>query len=94
MIRICLRLSNPFSKCKWGNLSARAGTLSSYKAWELNRYISASIASFEFDVTARNDHAGIRISIGLLGREIEGYIYDTRHWNYNTGNWDNTTAKK
>ena len=39
-----------------------------------------TIVEFEFGVTSKCDHAGVRVSAGLLGIVASIHFYDTRHW--------------
>ena len=45
------------------------------------------ILSVEFKVGFKEDHAGIRIALSLLGKEVYAYIYDSRHWDYKNNCW-------
>lgn len=46
------------------------------------------IFSMEFKIGYKEDHAGIKVSFSLLGREIYFQFYDIRHWNYKNDCWD------
>lgn len=41
----------------------------------------------EFEWSIRQDHAGVRIELGLLGYKGSFTFYDSRHWNYEEGRW-------
>jgi hypothetical protein len=58
------------------------------KAVEFNIYKTAIIVGLEFDWTLRQDHAGIRAELSLLGRTVELNWYDTRHWNSAANRWE------
>jgi hypothetical protein len=44
--------------------------------------------SVEFKIGFREDHAGVRIALGVLGFETYLQIYDIRHWDYERNCWD------
>jgi len=46
-----------------------------------------ALFQLEIDWTKKRDHAGIRASFNLLGLEITYTIYDCRHWDENTEDW-------
>jgi len=48
---------------------------------------SYHLLSFEFKIGFREDHAGVRITFGVLGIEIYAHIYDCRHWDYSSNCW-------
>jgi hypothetical protein len=43
--------------------------------------------SLEFKIGVKEDHAGVRAALSLLGVEIYIHIYDERHWNYQNNCW-------
>lgn len=43
---------------------------------------------FEFVWHIKRDHAGLELSIGILGKELIINLYDKRHWNYEEDRWD------
>lgn len=65
-----------FGKTPWAN-----------KAWEVQIIENDNWLRFEFEFTVRQDHAGVNLELGLLGYEIHGMLYDTRHWDYEAGRW-------
>ena len=48
---------------------------------------SWNIASFEFKIGFREDHAGISLTFGFIGKELSIRFYDTRHWDYKNNSW-------
>lgn len=60
---------------------------SQHKFWELQIYKGSDIVDFCIRATAKQDHAGLNIGIGLLGFNVEFQIYDNRHWDKNTNDW-------
>lgn len=87
MIFIVFTLKNPFSKQEFENVYSKSGSLSKHKAWEVEVYKTKAVVDFDFDLSFRQDHAGIRLGLGLFGYTVSGHIYDTRHWNYNEDRW-------
>ena len=45
------------------------------------------IFSIEGKLGFKEDHAGLRIGISLLGKEVYAHIYDSRHWDYKNNCW-------
>jgi hypothetical protein len=81
MIDLNLSISNPWSN-RWDTLFAKSNLFLKNKAWEFNGYRTNQIFDFEFRLTFRGDHAGLKFGIGILGYNLELCVYDTRHWNY------------
>jgi hypothetical protein len=77
----------PFEYFK--NLGSISGKLGKYTAWELQHtYYSGCLFDIDTELSYHEDHAGFNFCIGLLGYGIDFRIYDTRHWNYNTEEWE------
>lgn len=89
MISIHLSITNPWYTENFQNLFNRSGLISKHKAWEfeVTRY-SYDVAKISFCWSARSDHSGPKLELALLGYEVSFQIYDTRHWNYETGAWE------
>lgn len=90
MISLSFRLENPWSKGGFKNFYSAAGDISKHKAWEFEvchypRNVVEFIFSFSFRGT---DHAGLRLELGILGYSATLTIYDTRHWDDETDNWE------
>lgn len=64
------------------------------KFWEVQVMKTNDIASLDFKVTTRCDHAGIDLWLGLLGYSINFNLYDNRHWNHEEGRWMIYTEEK
>jgi hypothetical protein len=47
-----------------------------------------TLIGFEFSYTRRQSHAGLTVELALLGYSLSFMIYDTRHWNQETGAWE------
>lgn len=80
MINAHLSITNPFSPV-FKTLFVWSRRLTAHKAVEIgvnrcNTFISIALT---LTVCREADHAGLRISLGLGGYEIEGALYDTRH---------------
>lgn len=63
-------------------------TFFKHKFWELQIYQSADILDLFFRFTRKQDHAGIHLGLGLVGFNAEFQIYDHRHWNKDTSDWE------
>jgi hypothetical protein len=64
-------------------LGSLSGRLFWHKAWELEHsYMSTMLIDIDVSLTARRDHAGLNITVGLLGYGVHFSLYDTRHWDY------------
>ena len=61
-----------------------------YKFVEAQVYASADILDFFIRHTSRQSHAGLYIGIGLFGYNFEFQFYDSRHWDYEQGKWQET----
>lgn len=87
MIYFVFTLKNPFSKQEFENVFCKSGSLTKHKAWEIEAYKTKAIFDIDFNLSFRQDHAGISIGFGLFGYTVSGQIYDTRHWNSKEGRW-------
>jgi hypothetical protein len=83
-------LSNPFDRWEYFKpLGSINGRLFTNKAWELEHsFMSTMLIDTDFVWSHKTDHAGLSIMIGLLGYGVGFRIYDTRHWNSDTNNWE------
>jgi hypothetical protein len=82
MIGFNFNLSNPWSN-RWANVWNRSYELPiKNKFIELEVIKDTTIVSFNFRFTTRTDHAGLYISLGLLGYDLSFNFYDSRHWDY------------
>jgi len=91
MIKCHLSIGNP-----WGDRFRLLGSIgkkiSKNKAWELEHFYDGTcIFEIECSYTTRQDHAGIRLSFCLLGYTIGAKLYDVRHWNYLTKQYEKET---
>ena len=87
MIYISFGLSNPWGQ-PFDNLWNRSGLITNHMAWEAEILQTRQLIGFEINYTRRQDHAGLTLELALFGRSISFQIYDTRHWNDETGAWE------
>jgi hypothetical protein len=52
-----------------------------------DRYCPLSFG-MSFNITHREDHAGIRFNLNLIYRELSMVFYDKRHWDYENNCWE------
>ena len=89
IINLRFELTNPFDRWEFFKpLGSVSGLLFWHKAWELEHsYMSTMLIDIDTNLTIRRDHAGLNITVGLLGYGLHFSIYDTRHWNYDLNQW-------
>ena len=88
MIYFNVNIRNPFWWDRFENIKCWSGsTPFKHKYWEVQTMKSCELLRIEFDWTIRQDHAGIRLELGLLGYQIDFSIYDNRHWDTKTDSW-------
>ena len=87
MIHISFGLSNPWGK-PFDNLWNRSGLITNHKAWEVELLQTRTLIGLEISYTRRQSHAGLTVELAVLGRSFCFMIYDTRHWNPETGAWE------
>lgn len=81
MIFIRFSLTNPWNTL-WDAGWAWGNKLFQHKAWEIQIYRANVILEFVLNITHRQDHAGIKLELGLFTWCITFDLYDSRHWNY------------
>jgi hypothetical protein len=93
IVNLRFELSNPFDRWDYfNNLGCISGRLTKYKAWELEHtFCSTVLIDVDMRWTRKMDHAGLDITVGLLGYGISFRIYDTRHWNDYDNRWEEYT---
>lgn len=79
MIDLELRITNPYSYNEWDWKCLSSGGVTQNVAYELNRYRNKILIGFSLRVNVDGDHRGVTFNIGILGRELELSVYDTRH---------------
>ena len=87
MIYLGFRISNPWAQ-SFANLWNRSGLITNHMAWEAELCVTKTLIGFEINYTRRQDHAGLTVALALFGRSMLFQIYDTRHWNSETGAWE------
>lgn len=88
MIKFQLEILNPLWDNRFANLYCQGGaTFIPNKCWELEILKSNELVRFNLKITTRQDHAGVSITIALLGYSTNFKLYDHRHWDYETNNW-------
>ena len=76
------KLGLPYGRFK--HLGAISGPLFAYKAWELEHYYyTGSVLDLDCNITTQQDHAGLDISVCVLGYSIHFSVYDIRHCDHN-----------
>ena len=85
-----LELTNPFDRWDYFKpLGSISGKLFWHKAWELEHsLLSTMLLDIDISWTRNRDHAGLTVGVGLFGYGVLFSIYDTRHWNYTTNQWE------
>lgn len=88
MINFSFNIRNPWSD-RFASIWAWHGsTFIKNKFWELQFYKSSDIFDMFVRLTHRQSHAGIHLGLGFFGYNAEFQIYDARHWNKNTNDWN------
>lgn len=67
------------------------GQISENKAWEWQTGYFGWTTVFDLDldlIPTGGDHAGIGISLTILGFMIDAKVYDRRHWDEEAGTWE------
>ena len=84
ILNLRLELTNPLDRRElFKPLGCVSGKLTKHKAWELEHsYMSTMLVDVDLLWSVRTDHAGFRLTVGILGYGVGFQIYDTRHWNY------------
>ena len=87
MINLKFAIDNPFSD-RFDIVASTDKKLTEFKAIEASIYQSNTIITLSLAYTVRQDHAGLRIVVGLFGYECQLNIYDIRHWDYDKNTWN------
>ena len=91
MINFNVGLSNPWSH-RWNTIFYKEKLLAKHKSVEIQIVKDSTIINFGFRWSARCDHAGVSLDIGLFGYTAMFNYNDTRHWNHKEDryfNYDN-----
>ena len=90
MIYFNINIRNPRWWNRFENIKSWVGnTPWKHKHWEVQVMKSCELFRIEFSWTAKEDHAGLRLELGLLGYQIDFSFYDSRHWNTEKDCWEN-----
>ncbi len=89
MIGLNLTIINPWMKENFSKLFNSSLKITKNKVldFEIIKY-TTTLFEVTFNFTTRQDHAGILLSLGLLGFIVQLQLHDIRHWNYLTNNWE------
>lgn len=88
MIYINFNIANPWSTFfKPGKVFA--GKLFKNKFWEIQLMRTSDVVCFRFELTTRQDHAGVQLEIGFLSFNVNFVVYDNRHWDHLGERWEN-----
>lgn len=90
MIDFGIRFRNPFPAKPFRNIWAGACQITKYKFVELQfSYYIWNWLELAVDLNWRQtDHAGPWITINLFGCTVDLRIFDIRHWNDESNNWE------
>ena len=86
MLSLSFNIRNPFSN-RWECLYNPSWVISRHKAIELQFDRCSDILGLCVRLTTRQDHAGVLVSVSLLGYDAMLHFYDTRHWNAETNSY-------
>jgi hypothetical protein len=88
MISFNFNIRNPWSD-KFENLwNCVFTTPFDHKVVELEITNDFTLLSFHFNYTIRQSHAGLEFELGMFGYCLMFHFYDTRHWDKDTGTWE------
>lgn len=89
MIYFNINIRNPAWWDRFKNIRSWSGsTPFEHKFWEAQIMKDGELLRIEFELTTRQDHAGARLELGLLGYKASFAIYDHRHWDYENNAWE------
>lgn len=87
MIYFNVNVRNPWWN-RFENLWNKSGpTPFKNKYWEAEFIKDDELFRIEFEWSIRQDHAGVKLELGLLGYKGSFAVYDCRHWNDEEGRW-------
>ena len=96
MIHLALNITNPWSRLTYNSLKFgwNSSTPWKHKFLELDLRRSKTIIAVSFVVSHRCSHAGFEILLGLFGYDLMFALYDYRHWDYTTNDWEKPDDKE
>ncbi len=88
MIYFNINVRNPRWWNRFDNIKCWSGpTPFKNKFWEVQIMKCSELFRIEFNWTVREDHAGVKLELGLLGYEAAFSFYDHRHWDIEKEDW-------
>jgi len=88
MINLSFNIRNPWSS-RFVTIFSKSGkTPFANKFWELEFLKTSDIIGFQFNLTTRQSHAGLYVSIALFGYALVFNFYDSRHWDGKNNCWE------
>lgn len=88
MIYFNINIRNPRWWNRWEGIKHWAGsTPFKNKFWEVQFMKNSELFRIEFNWTVQQDHAGVRLELGLFGYQLDMSFYDNRHWDTKTDSW-------
>jgi hypothetical protein len=88
MIYFNINIRSPWWQDRFENLWARTfSTPWKNKFFEIQLFKDAELFRKEFEWTIKQDHAGMRLELGLIGYKASFNFYDNRHWDYENNRW-------
>ena len=91
MLKFSIEIKNPFAKDVYCKTMSYDKVLTKTKHLEAEHFYSNyHLFTIKIDTSWRGeDHAGPEIELCILGFTAVYKIYDTRHWDYRRGKWEN-----
>lgn len=88
MINLDFNIHSPWGGEYFRNLGCWHTRLGKNKSLELEHsFYSQELVTGSFKLNRGCDHAGLELTLGLLGYCIRIQFYDTRHWNHESHDW-------
>lgn len=88
MIYLNINIRNPWWSNRFENLYTKTfNTPWKNKFIEIQLMKDAELFRKELEWTIKQDHAGVRIELGLIGYKAAFNFYDNRHWDYKNNSW-------
>lgn len=88
MIYYNFSIRNPWWKNRFESLLVNTfNTPWKNKFFEIQFVKCNDLFSKEFEWTIKQDHAGVRLELGLIGYKAAFNFYDNRHWDYENNCW-------
>jgi hypothetical protein len=88
MIYFNINIRNPWWGNRFQSLIWKAfNTPWKHKYAEFQFMKDSELFRIEFEWSIMQDHAGVKLELGLLGYKAAFSFYDSRHWNDEKGRW-------